>query len=57
MEVKYEKKRSYGRDRYYILNAKFQKNYALLTGLSTLTKENMKLLEEMGFKFKLVDKP
>ena len=56
MVIKYEKRRSYGRDRYYILNAKFQKSYALLTGLSTLTEENIKLLEDMEIKFELVDK-
>jgi hypothetical protein len=51
MTIKYEIKRAYGHERYYILDPKFQKNYALLTGLSTMTKESMKLLEEMGFKF------
>jgi hypothetical protein len=56
MTIKYEIKRAYGHERYYILDPKFQKNYALLTGLSTMTKGSMKLLEEMGFKFEEVKK-
>lgn len=52
--IKYKKDKTYGRDRYYIVDDVFQKNYEKLTGKQTLTKETIQALTAMGFTFEQV---
>ena len=49
MIIKYRKEKSYGRERFYILDFKIQKAYEALSGRSTLTPETMKALKDLGF--------
>jgi hypothetical protein len=52
--IKYKKDKTYGRERFYIVDLAFQKNYEKLTGKQTLTKETMQALTAMGFVFEQV---